>query len=273
MGPFEQATTWEAGAFGSFSADIGSEWTQGRAVWGGLLAAGALRSILRFAEGPEREARTLHLHLCAGVQPGPIELLVRAEREGLGLAFYSFRLLQRGKVALLGSATLGRPRDDQLDFDHAERPRLRSWEECPPIPKEHPLLPPFTRYLEYRSGLGPDPLSGAERAAGGGWLRPIAPTPLDAPLVAAFLDAWPPALYSRLRQPVAMGTLSYLVHFFDPLPAGPAPALALTVGADRCVGGWSDETDALWTADGRLLGRAHQAVVAIGGMFPSARAT
>jgi hypothetical protein len=272
MGPFEQATTWELGAFGSFGAEIGAEWTQGRAVWGGLLAAGILRSILRSAEGPEQEARTLHLHLCAGVQPGPVELLVRLEREGLGLAFYSVRLLQRGKVAVLGSATLARPRDPSLDFDQAPRPPLRPFAACPPLPREHPLLPPFTRYLEYRSGLGPDPLSGSEQAKGGGWLRPLAPTPLDAPLVAAWLDAWPPALYSRLQRPVAMGTLSYLVHFFDPLPPGPAPELALLVGADRCVGGWSDETDELWTADGRLLGRAHQAVVAIGGRFPAAAA-
>jgi acyl-CoA thioesterase len=74
-------------------------------------------------------------------------------------------------------------------------------------------------------------------------------------------DAWWPAPWVRLREPVAAPTIDLTVHFRAPraaaaLPAG-EPVLAVfrsTTAAD----GFFEEDGALWTRDGVLLAQSRQ---------------
>ena len=62
-------------------------------------------------------------------------------------------------------------------------------------------MPIHERY-EVRHAVGETPFTGAELALAGGWIRLAeGERPLDAPLVAAYTDALPPALFSRLSEP------------------------------------------------------------------------
>ena len=91
-----------------------------------------------------------------------------------------------------------------------------------------------------------------------------APRELDAPLAAAFCDAFPPAVYSMLGDGSLTGgipTIDLTVHFRSPLPRpGAAPGdPVLAVFRTRHVReGFVEEDGELWSRDGELLVHSRQ---------------
>jgi hypothetical protein len=119
------------------------------------------------------------------------------------------------------------------------------------------VAPPFARQLEYRHCIGPAPLSGAQEALTGGWLRFRDGRPLDLPRAALLMDAWWPAAWSRLRAVPRTPTIDLTLHFRE-VPA-PSPDPVLAVFRTRLAqDGLMDEEGELWSGDGRLLVQSRQ---------------
>jgi acyl-CoA thioesterase len=126
-------------------------------------------------------------------------------------------------------------------------------------PVELSGAPPFTHNFEYRFALGGRPFEGGEEAATGGWLRIREPRPLDAPLAAAYADAWPPAIFWRLRDFAVVPTIDLTVHFREELPAGADADFVLArFESKRAKDGMWEENGELWSRDGRLLVQSRQ---------------
>src|SRR5262249_36339860 len=124
---------------------------------------------------------------------------------------------------------------------------------------------PIHERFEQRWALGAPPFSGGYIALAGGWIR-IAEgaRDLDAPLVAAFTDAWPPAVFGRLRDDqirAAVPTIDLTIHLPTPLPpAGVAPGgFALCVFRSRYArDGFLEEDGEIFSASGELLAHSRQ---------------
>jgi len=109
--------------------------------------------------------------------------------------------------------------------------------------------------------VGAPPFTGAEEALLGGWVRPRVPTPLDAPLVVALLDSFPPAASTRVSGFCNLATMDYTAHFYAALPPGglSPEAFCLRVGRSaHAGGGYADDLAQLWSEDGRLLAQLRQ---------------
>jgi len=123
---------------------------------------------------------------------------------------------------------------------------------------------------EIRWALGSPPFSGGAQALGGGWIR-LAEQPgvADAPLVAAYTDALPPAIFGRLPAGSLSGgvpTVELTMHFREQLPlAGAAPDdFTLAVfRSKRLHDGFLDEEGEIWSRDGRLLAQSRQLGIAM----------
>jgi acyl-CoA thioesterase len=105
------------------------------------------------------------------------------------------------------------------------------------------------------------PLTGADEAQLTAWFRIVEPTPVDAAQAVMLLDAMAPAVYAKLRVPVAVPTLDFTVHLHAALDAEPVPAGGWVLGRQRAVAaadGWEVDDGTLWDENGRLLATARQ---------------
>lgn len=253
---FDQAITGEPLSDGRYRFTLTEDWFGFRAPHGGFLAAALLRAIQQEVADPARHPRSLTVHFADAAQPGEVDIDVREERRGGRLSTVSARLTQDGKPMALALAALSAPREGPHLTD-APAPEVAPPEALESMPGREG----FARHLDYRAALGSPPFSGAARAETGGWMRFVEPSPVDAPAVACFTDAWVPAIFSRVEAPATVPTVDLTVHFRTTLPrAGldPGDFVLARFTSTWLEGGFWEEDGEVWAPDGQLLAQSRQ---------------
>jgi acyl-CoA thioesterase len=257
---FDRDTHVEARGGGRYEARIDRGWYVVRGPNGGYIAAILLRALADAVGDPERAPRSLTVHYTTPPSDGPAWIETRVERVGRSLTTLSARLLQEDRLLALALAAFSLPREAP-SFRDVSPPEVPAPEQCIEIPKRIPIHERF----EQRWAIGAPPFSGGDMALGGGWIR-IAEgaRELDAPLVAAFTDAWPPAVFGRMtdsQMGAAVPTIDLTIHFRTPLPpAGVRPGdFALCVFRSRYArDGFLEEDGEIWSRTGELLAHSRQ---------------
>jgi hypothetical protein len=186
------------------------------------------------------------------------------ERAGRSVLSLSARLFQGEETYALALAALALPRQSATLADLAPP-------ACPPLAACPPLIlgegwPRFTALYDYRAGIGDPPFSGSAHARTGGWLRLREPHLADAPLVAAYTDAWMPCIFPRLRGPIAAPTIDLTIHFRAALPL-PTAGVPTATPDDYVLGvfssrlgteGYFEEDAEIWSPGGVLLAQSRQ---------------
>lgn len=243
-------------------ADVPSDWAQGRAVFGGLAAAICAQALQADAPPGHRLVRITTAFVSA-LAPGPARVVTEVVRAGRNVSSMRATLTNLGaeQPAATCLATLARPRPASgLAHDGLVMPVVPPPDEVPDGPVEH-YYPAFARHFAFRQCLGPRPFSGAKDAAVGGWCRLRQEGPLDAALVCALADAWPPAAVARARRWCHVASLEMTVHFLDPLLSdAPAGWLLFDARADHLAGGLCDEHAVLYRAGGAPLATVQQLI-------------
>jgi acyl-CoA thioesterase len=112
-----------------------------------------------------------------------------------------------------------------------------------------------------RWAFGDAPFSGGDHARIGAWIRLPEARDLDDALVVQYADAFPPPVFSRLKEPAFVPTVDLTVHFREPLPpAGMGPEdFTLGVFSTTLVrDGFFVEDGELWTPSGNLIAQSRQ---------------
>lgn len=277
MHPFVAASTWsqaqqdpvdppQPSSPATFATRIEPPWFQGKGAYGGLLCAGIVRAMMSVVNNPRRRPRTLHVHFCAPAKAGALALDVVVERAGTGISTLSARATQNGAAVCVASATFAEPRprtDDNLRYVKLTMPDAPRCDDAPVAPKDIPLLPAFTQFFDYRFCLGDAPYSSSTRPLIGGWLRFHEPLVVDAPALAALVDAYPPALLPMLSEPRGASSVDLTMEFLVDTPhASLLPEQHVLVVQTSRVGdgGITDERCELWCEDGTLLATGRQLV-------------
>jgi acyl-CoA thioesterase len=259
---------------GQYRASISETWLQGRGAFGGLIAGLFARAIeqefaaqratgLPVGAPAERQLRILTCHLCEPVPPGPVELTVEFVRSGKYVSHVRATMSAKGGLVAFASATLASDRPGApLAFEHAQAPSAELVERAPAI-LNRGLEPVFSRNFEFRLAGGAAPFSGSTSSACFcGWTRYRGTAELlSTAMVAALLDAWPPAVFATTTSPRPAATMALTYHFLRPPARAPVPESGfylVTTAAEESLGGYSAQHGELWTPDGRVLARAHQ---------------
>jgi acyl-CoA thioesterase len=252
---FERDTAVRRTGDGAFEAAIEDDrWWVVRGPNGGFVAAIVVNALTEALGDPARSLRSLTVHYPAAPARGRLDIAVRAERVGRTTAYLSARVEQEGKLVALALAAFSAPFPG-APFQTASMPAVPPPDEIEP--QRLPGGPAFTHNFEYRFAIGGPPFRQAEHASTGGWLRLGEPRPLDAPLAAAYTDAWPPAIFWHLSNFAVVPTIDLTVHFRE-LPAGYDDFVLATFDSRRSHGGVWEENGELWSRDGRLLVQSRQ---------------
>jgi len=256
---FDADTAVRPAPGGGFETRIDPGWWVVAGPNGGYVAAILLRALALAQADPARAARSLTIHYTAPPKAGPASIQTCVERTGRSLTTVSGRLVQNGTLCALALAAFSTEREAP-GFIDLRMPEVPPPEDCPWLEKRIEI---HERYQQ-RWAIGAQPFSGGDRALAGGWIRFREPRPLDAPAIGAFVDAFPPAVFSRERNPALAGgvpTIDLTIHFRAPLPPPDCPpdAWVLALFRSRLArGGYVEEDGEVWSRDGTLIAQSRQ---------------
>ena len=271
MTRFEAQTAIEPAGDGIYEAQVHEDWWVARGPHGGYLASIVLRALSARVDDAERPPRSLTVQYVAAPILGPVNIQASIERSGGNSTFTSARMTQDGEVVANALAVFSSAWDG-FDFDDAAMPESPGPDGGFPVPPRGEGVPRFLGNFDMRWTIGDPPFSGGSHAVVGGWLRLDEPQIADHIVLATLMDAWAPAVFPRVTQPVIAPTLDLTIHFRTPVPLdGAAPddyylgRFSSKLGRD----GFFEEDGELWSKDGVLLAQSRQlALVLKRGLTP-----
>ena len=260
---FDESTTPSPvdGTPGRSHCSIAKGWSQGRGMYGGVLLAQVARAAQQCLP-PTRRLRSINMSFLAPVLPGEVLLTTSILRSGSAVSHVRVELYQGDESDLCATA--------ELTFGSG---RAGVAQPAPPRPATalpHDCLPMkafggFTDHLEHRWTGTDAMLSGAARPVVQGWVRPRLPATVDAGLVVAMLDSFPPPVWCAVEKRCPAASLQLHMQLVRDVPdtaAAPAhPWFFYESHATLIGGGYSDIQGRLWLEDGTFLGLVTQCVV------------
>jgi acyl-CoA thioesterase len=256
---FDRATAVAPLGDGAWAGAVDAGWFAGRGPNGGYLAAIVLRAMVAELADPAREPRSLTCHYLRPPADGPVRIEVTVERSGRSTSTLTARLSQDDRQCVLGVAAFAVEVPAPAAYAGAP-PTVPAPEDIAPVDNSSSGLSIASRF-EVRPALGERMFAGAGEAVTGGWLRFADARGTDAVALATFADAWWPAPWVRLREPVAAPTIDLTVHFRAPRAAvalAPGEPVLGVFRSTTAADGFFEEDGELWTRDGVLLAQSRQ---------------
>jgi len=243
---------------------IPASWGQGRASFGGVVAALQYEA-MRARVPADRPVRSLAITFVGPVEPEvPVSFEVDVLREGKAVSQVLGRVMQKGQVVTLIQGSFGASRSSVVAVAAEPAPEMKHWDECQELPFVEGVIPEFMRHLAMRWSVGGLPFSGSTSRQMGGWVRLRGGDKEEAigeAHILALVDAWPPALMPFLKKPAMGSTLTWTIEFVQPL-------LELTtldwckylVETEHAADGYGHAAAKMWSAVGRLIAMSRQTV-------------
>ena len=236
------------------------DWMQGRAGYGGLVGALALKS-MRSQVRPARKVRSLLIAFVGPVGPGDFSIETRVLREGKSVSQVEAQVVQAGQVCCTVLGSFGEDRTSVIRIAPPARPEMPPPEEALELPYIEGLTPAFTRHFAYRWALGELPFTGQGGAAFGGWIQfREATNCLSEEWLVALADAWPSPVLSMLTAPAPASTVTWELGFvhLDRDTCSENDWWGFHCTADSAENGYVHERGAIWDPEGRLAAYSRQ---------------
>ena len=242
--------------------ELSPEWGQGRATFGGLLAAMA-HEAMRGKLVDERPLRSLAISFVGPAAPDQVvEVSAEVLRQGKAVTQVESRIHQGGKTVMVALGSFGSGRESVVSVDQEPAPEAKDPDAARPMPEIQGVTPDFLRHYDLRFCLGGFPFTGSSERTMGGWMRfREAPEAITHSHLVALVDTWPPAVLPHLSKPAPASTLSWTMELVHPMPAiGPSDWLLYRATIDQARDGYGLTRAGIWTASGKLVARSQQTV-------------
>lgn len=243
---------------------IPAEWAQGRASFGGLVAALQYEA-MRAKVSADRPVRSLAITFVGPVEPEvPVSFEVDVLREGKAVSQVLGRAMQNGQVVTLVQGSFGASRPSEVAVPAFPAPEMKPWDDCQELPYIKGVTPEFMRHLAMRWSVGGLPFTGNTSRDMGGWVRlrgDVKEEPVTESHILALVDAWPPSLLPHLKKVAAGSTLTWTIEFVQPLrDVSTLDWCKYRVETEYAVDGYGHAAAKLWSAEGELIAMSRQTV-------------
>jgi len=258
---FRSASSPRSAGPSVWRGEVPPSWGQGRATFGGLVGALALRPMLELVP-PERWLRSLHITFVRPLASAAFECHANVLREGRALTTAEARVLQDGAACCVATAAFASDRPSSL----ALQPGAMRPEPGGPgveVPFVEGLMPAFFQHFVHRWDNAAFPGSGSPDAHVIGACRfKHERRAADVCDVLGLMDAWPPAPVTMLKAPAsAASTVSWSVSFpSDAWGGATDEPWSYEVRATSMRGGFGTTAATLWDPSGRLVALSTQLV-------------
>jgi acyl-CoA thioesterase len=246
---------------------IPASWSQGRACFGGLMAALQFEA-MRAKVPADRPVRSLAITFVGPPAIDvPISFEVEVLREGKAVSQVLGRAMQNGEVMTLIQGSFGAPRESMIAVQAEPAPPFKPVDQAPELPFIAGMMPEYLRFMEMRWALGGLPYSNTKSPAIGGYarLRDVPEEKLTEAYLLALVDTWPPAPLPHLNKPAPGSTLTWTIEFVQPLPdMTTRDWMQYRAVIEHARDGYGHVAAALWTPGGELVAMSRQTVTVFG---------
>ncbi|MBR7746080.1 acyl-CoA thioesterase [Undibacterium baiyunense] len=243
-------------------------WGQGRAIFGGILAALAVAHMQARLTG-EAKLRALTISFVAPVEVGEVEFKAEILRAGKSVTQMQCHLLQQGKVVLSALASFGVARSSQVVVTSETAPDFGDIKDGLSFPYLEGVIPEFTRKIDFRYTDCDLPFSASSKSHINGWMRWNDSAEVSAnraPLLSliALIDAWPPAILQMLDRPNPASSLTWTLEFPNidkaTLSQQANPWWQYRAHTDAARNGYGHIAAEVWNEYGQLVAISRQTV-------------
>lgn len=244
---------------------VSRNWLQGRAGYGGLMAAIAAEHMYKSQD----DSRPIRSFMGTFVAPAPADILTvetTSLRQGRNVSQLSTSITSPdGQVCFQAMGAFGTARETEANIDHHFPMQAEDRNSLPPMPKR-PLepadsLPPvFLNNFQVHWTGGGFPMSGKKDRRVGMWVKhenPVKSTAAAAML--AIGDIAPAAVMSHYTKPIRISSLTWSVEFVEPADQIDGSGwFYLDYRADAAAGGYSQQSGTIHSEDGTLIALSRQ---------------
>jgi acyl-CoA thioesterase len=243
---------------------ISDDWAQGRACFGGLVAALLFKACKNAVNDSERKVRNVQTTFVGPVAPNEeTRFVTTILRAGGSTTSVECKVVQSGQVQSTMIASFGKSRASSHSIAPAiALPAYPHADELKLFPYAQGITPEFVQHFNMAWAEGSPPFNGDKSKTMGGWCQfkeqVIAADEGD---VLTLIDSWPPIAIQMLDKFSPVSTLNWSVQFIQELPElSCRDWYQYRVEALQGDGGYSNTLAHFWSDEGELLAISTQTV-------------
>ena len=245
---------------GRSEISISSDWMQGRAAYGGLVAALVLES-MRKTLGGDVPVRCVQVSFVGPVSASAFVIESEVLRQGKSVSQVMGRGTQGGETKIVVQASFGHHRDSAISVEAASHQLETAPEDCQKLPYTEGLVPAFTQHFDFRYAT-PFPFGGSQVDYLQGHVRFAQAEPeIRETHLLGLIDAWPPTTLPKLKQLAMASSLSWTVEFIQPMPSlAPDEYTQYESHIVQSANGYGHTRAKVWNSAGELVAISQQTV-------------
>jgi acyl-CoA thioesterase len=245
-------------------AHIGEDWSQGRATFGGMVAALGNEAMRRLVPA-DRELRGLETTFVGPALAGEVRIEAEVLRVGKAVTIASARLWSDAKIAATLTGVYGSARATALSIAPTVAAGVRPVEGLPQPALADMGGPSFLQHFGFRWAEGTRPFTGSSLRTSKTYVRHKDPAPLTESHVVALIDCIPSVVLQLMSIPAPSSSLTWTLQFLrHDYSFSPEAWWRIDAEVNSAGNGYSCESCVLLDPSGEPAAVARQMVAVFG---------
>jgi len=247
-----------------YRVTVGEDWSQGRACFGGLIAAVGNEAMRKLVPA-DRPLRSLQTTFVGPASPGTWQISVRVLRIGKAVTLAQCNVLDAGQVAATMVGVYGLARESAVAVRPAAVKAAREMNDAHEVRYQPGITPAFIQHFALRWVEGAKPFSGSPQTPTKAFIRHQDPSRLTESHVIALVDCIPTPAMSMFTTPAPASSLVWTLDFFEHRFDFAADAWwRIDTDIDAAADGYVNQTGLLNNPDGVPVALSRQLFAVFG---------
>jgi acyl-CoA thioesterase len=237
---------------------VTEDWRQGRATYGGLVAAVGNEAMRKLVPA-ERPLRSLQTTFVGPASAGTWSLNTRVLRIGKAVTLTACDILDREQIVATQVGVYGSARNSVVSVRPSVASATRSVEQLRDVGYKPGLAPDFLQHFAIRWSEGKLPFSGSPQTPSKAFIHHRDPAPLTESALVALIDCIPTPAMSMMTSMAPASSLVWTLEFFEhELDFPPDSWWRIDTDLDAAKEGYVNQTGVLIDPNGRPVALSRQ---------------
>jgi acyl-CoA thioesterase len=244
-------------------ASVSEDWLQGRAMFGGVVAAVGNEAMRRLVPR-DRPLRSLQTTFVGPATPGTLRARAQVLRVGRAVTLARCEVFDGAEIVAVQVGVYGMDRESAVLVKPEAIEPPRKVDEIEEERYSPERFPPFVQHFALRWALGAK-LFSSTRSPTKVFIRHRDPAPLTESHIVALVDCIPTPALSMFKARAPGSSLVWMLEFFEhDLEFGPEAWWRIDSDIDAATGGYVNQTGLLHDPNGRPVALSRQLFAVFG---------